>query len=270
MQIFVFIIHMGLKEMHTDENNNIARAAQMILDSRHAVVFTGAGASTESGIPDFRSPGGIWDKFDQKAFDYSSFIKEEESRILHWELFRSLGINALPNPAHYAIGELCKSGLLKAVITQNIDGLHQRGGAPANLVHELHGSMNNVTCLECQRRLTLNAVFELAKKSPIPECPECRGVLKPDVVFFGESLPENVLKRSIEESSLCDLFIVIGSTLTVYPAALLPEHALSIGARLVIINLSATPLDKKADLVICGKAGEILPQIATYIKSHPG
>jgi len=256
--------------MHTDENNKIVKAAQMILDSRHAVVFTGAGASTESGIPDFRSPGGIWDRFDQKAFDYSTFIQEEESRVLHWELFRSLGTSALPNPAHYAIGELCKSGFLKAVITQNIDGLHQRGGAPTNLVHELHGSMNNFTCLECRCKLVLDAVLELARASLVPECPECGGILKPDVVFFGESLPENALKQSVEESSLCDLFIVIGSTLAVYPAALLPEHALSKGAKLMIINLSGTPLDKNADLVIHDKAGKVMPRIATYLKNHPG
>ncbi|MDD5604533.1 MAG: NAD-dependent deacylase [Dehalococcoidales bacterium] len=255
--------------MNINNDRIFHKAAQMILDSRHAVVFTGAGVSTESGIPDFRSPGGIWDRFDQKAFDYSSFIQQEESRIMHWELFRSLITGVFPNPAHFAIGELCKQGYVKAVITQNIDGLHQLGGAPTDLVHELHGSMNTFTCLGCRHRFTLDIVLDMAQKSPVPVCPECNGIIKPDVVFFGESLPAKALEQAQKESSLCDLFFVIGSTLTVYPAALMPEYALSNGAKLVIINLSPTPLDEKADLAIYTKAGKVLPSIVEYISANP-
>ncbi len=249
------------------ESDKHLLAARMICSSRHAVIFTGAGASTESGIPDFRSPGGIWDRFDERAFDYSSFIKEENSRILHWELFRSLGKETFPNPAHYAIGELCALGHVKAVITQNIDGLHQRAGTPDALVHELHGSMANFTCLKCRHSFMLEAVLKMAEMSAVPDCPQCHGILKPDIVFFGESLPAKALRQAEEEAKRSDLFIVIGSTLTVYPAALLPELALSAGARLLIINLSPTPLDKMADLVICKKAGEVLPVITEYVKA---
>lgn len=257
--------------METGMNSQlIEKAADMIHSSLHAVVFTGAGVSTESGIPDFRSPGGIWDKFDQRAFDYSSFVSDEKSRILHWQLLRSLGNCACPNPAHYAIGELCKLGFAKAVITQNIDGLHQRGGVPEDLIYELHGSMNSFTCLECRHRIKLEKVLEIAQKDNVPECPECRGILKPDVVFFGEALPVKALEQAEKESSMCDLFIVVGSTLTVYPAALMPEIAVSGGAKLLIINLSPTPLDKAAELVINCKAGKILPEIVSRIKAYPG
>lgn len=249
-------------------NRQIEAAANLILGSQHLVVFTGAGISTESGIPDFRSPGGIWDQFDQKVFDLDSFLEDERSRALHWELFSSLGADASPNPAHFAVGELCKLDYAKAVITQNIDGLHQRGGVPAEIIHELHGTMSSFTCVGCGEKFTRQDVMQMTNQSSVPACPECSGILKPDVVFFGEPLPISALKQAERQSLASDVFLVIGSTLTVYPAAVMPEYALSRGARLIIINLSTTSLDGKASITIRAKAGQVLPEIVNSVKRN--
>lgn len=253
---------------HRVDENQFSLVAGLLLASRHAVVFTGAGMSTESGIPDFRSPGGIWDRFDQSAFDYSSFITSLQSRQTHWELFRSLSRKVAPNAAHFGLAELCRLGLVKAVITQNIDNLHQRAGIPDELIMELHGSMKNFTCLECLKKFPLEKIEVLMQSVPIPECPVCGGTLKPDIVFFGESLPRDALELAGAHARESDLFIVIGSTLTVYPAAYMPEYALSSGAGLVIINLSPTPLDSMADAVICARAGEVVPEIVKAVKGR--
>jgi len=245
--------------------HQIEDAAALILGSHHLVIFTGAGISTESGIPDFRSPGGIWDQFDQKAFDLASYLGDEESRAQHWKLFSSLGADASPNSAHFAVGELCKLGFAKAVITQNIDGLHQRGGVPEEIVHELHGTMNSFTCLGCRQKFTRNDTLQLAAQSRTPQCPKCGGIVKPDVIFFGEPLPVRALKQAEKESLASDVFLVVGSTLTVYPAALMPEYALSRRAKLIIINLSPTSLDGKAVAVIRAKAGQVLPEIVQAV-----
>lgn len=249
-------------------SHQIEASANLILGSRHLVLFTGAGISTESGIPDFRSPGGIWDRFDQKAFDLDSFLEDEGSRALHWELFSSLGADASPNPAHFAVGELCKLGYAKAVITQNIDGLHQRGGAPAEIIHELHGTMSSFTCMGCTHKFTRQDVMQMTNQSRVPNCPNCSGILKPDVIFFGEPLPIPALKQAEKQSLASDVFMVIGSTLTVYPAAMMPEYALSRGARLIIINLSPTPLDEKASVTIRARAGQVLPEIVNMVKRN--
>ncbi|MBN1369351.1 MAG: NAD-dependent deacylase [Dehalococcoidaceae bacterium] len=249
-----------------EAENRLSLIAELILASRHAVIFTGAGVSTESGIPDFRSPGGIWDRFDQSAFNYSSFLSSRLSRQAHWELFRTLSHHIEPNPAHFGVAELCRLGFVKAVITQNIDNLHQRAGVPDDLILELHGSMKNFTCLNCLAKYPLDNVEALMRSAEVPECPHCHGILKPDVVFFGESLPRDALERAASHSRSSDLFIVIGSTLAVYPAAYMPEYALSSGAGLVIINLTATPMDNMARVVMHSKAGEVIPEIVREVK----
>jgi len=256
--------------MREGTDNRLSLIADLILASRHAVVFTGAGVSTESGIPDFRSPGGIWDRFDQSAFDYSSFLNSKLSRQAHWELFRTLSHHVEPNPAHFGIAELCRLGFVKAVITQNIDNLHQRAGVPDDSMLELHGSMKNFTCLNCLTKYPLDSIEALMRSAEVPECPDCHGILKPDIVFFGESLPRDALKRAVSHSRSSDLFIVIGSTLAVYPTAYMPEYALSSGAGLVIINLTATPLDNMARAVMHAKAGEAIPEIVREVKRRSG
>ncbi len=244
------------------------KVADLIINAKRIIVFTGAGVSTESGIPDFRSPGGIWDRFDPDDFTYRKFIKDPEARKKHWQMLQQseLTTKAKPNPAHYAIAELHRLGKLDGVITQNVDNLHQKAGVPADKVLELHGNMQWAVCLSCGKRYA----FELIKArldagEEVPDCEACHGILKPSVVFFGESLPAKVLEEAASRSYNCDLFIVIGSTLVVYPAAYMPVYAIEAGAKLVIINLSPTPMDKQATILIRAKAGEVMSKIIKWV-----
>ena len=247
------------------------RVADLIINARKTVVFTGAGISTESGIPDFRSPGGIWDRFDPDDFTYQKFIGDPQSRRKHWHMLREGGLTmeAKPNLAHYAIAELDRLGKLDCVITQNIDNLHQKGGVPADKVFELHGNMQWAVCLSCGQRYPLEHIkARLDEGEETPDCGACSGILKPDVVLFGESLSQEVLSEATHHSSNCDLFIVVGSTLIVYPAAYMPIYAVNSGAKLVIVNLSSTPMDGQATVVIRAKAGEILPGILQQVRER--
>ena len=254
-------------------NNLIDRVADLIINARRVVVFTGAGISTESGIPDFRSPGGIWDRFDPDDFTYQKFVTDPESRRKQWQMLREGGLTteAKPNPSHYAIAELDRLGKLDCVITQNVDNLHQKGGVPDNKVFELHGNMQWAICLSCGQRYPFEQIrVRLSNGEEIPDCEVCHGILKPDAVFFGEALPEKVLTEATRRSSNCNLFIVIGSTLVVYPAAYMPTYAVSSGAKLVILNLSSTPMDQEATVVIRAKAGETMPKILQRVKEGTG
>ena len=255
------------------ENQNLDaltdRVADLIINAKRIVVFTGAGVSTESGIPDFRSPGGIWDRFDPDDFTYQKFISDPKSRRKQWQLLQegSLTTEAKPNLAHYAIAELDRLAKLDCVITQNIDNLHQKAGVPDNKVFELHGNMQWIVCLSCGRRYPSDQIkARLDKGEEIPDCEACHGMLKPDVVLFGEPLPVKVLDEATSRSCSSDLFIVVGSTLVVYPAAYMPIYATNSGAKLVIINLSPTPMDEKATVLIRAKAGEITPRIIKRVK----
>ncbi len=254
----------------TEDLNILAeRVADLIINARRVVVFTGAGVSTESGIPDFRSPGGIWERFDPDDFTYQKFVSDPEARKKHWQMLREGGLTteAKPNPAHYAIAELDRLGRLDCVITQNIDSLHQKAGVPDDRVFELHGNMQWAVCLRCGRRYPFEQIrVRLDKGEEIPDCEACHGVLKPAVVFFGESLPEKVLQEATLCSSNCDLFIAIGSTLVVYPAAYMPLYAVDAGAKLVIINLSSTPMDKQAAVLIRAKAGETMSMVLQRVR----
>jgi len=240
------------------------KVADLIINAKRVVVFTGAGISTESGIPDFRSPGGIWDRFDPDDFTYQKFVSDPDSRRKQWQLLWGghLTEKANPNPAHYAIAELDKLGRLDCVITQNIDNLHQKAGVPDDKVFELHGNMQWVTCLSCGQRYPFAQIkARLDEGAEIPDCEICHGILKPDIVLFGEALPEKVLEEATFRSYHCDLFIVIGSTLIVYPAAYMPIYATNAGAKLVIINLSPTPMDQQATVLIRAKAGETMSKV---------
>jgi len=245
------------------------RVAGLILKSQRAVVFTGAGISTESGIPDFRSPGGIWERFDPDDFTYAKFISSPECRRKQWQMLGEglMTDSAAPNLAHHAIAELDRLGKLDCVITQNVDNLHQKAGVPDDKVLELHGSMQWVGCLSCRRRYPFSEIKpRLDEGVEIPDCGACHGILKPDVVMFGEQLPTRVLDEASHRAYGCDLFIVIGSTLVVYPAAYMPIYATEASARLVIINLSATPMDHQAAVLIRAKAGEAMSKVVERVK----
>jgi len=243
--------------------------AQLIIQSIKVVVFTGAGISTESGIPDFRSPGGVWSRYDPEDFTIQKFLSGPAARRTIWKMSIEGGLlaEAKPNLAHYAIAELYRLGKLDCVITQNIDNLHQKAGVPGDRVLELHGNMQWVVCLSCHRRFPMPEVLQRINEGvEVPDCPDCHGILKPDAVFFGEALPQETLREAIRRAQNCDLFIVIGSTLVVYPAAYIPTYATQAGARLAIVNLTPTPFDHLAELVIQGKAGEIMSEVIERIR----
>jgi NAD-dependent deacetylase len=247
----------------------IERLAQLIVESKKVIVFTGAGVSTESGIPDFRGPGGIWSRYDPEDFTIQKFLSSPAARKTIWKMSVESGLltEAEPNPAHYAIAELYQLSKLDCVITQNIDNLHQKAGVPADKVFELHGNMRWVVCLSCRRRFPMPEVLQKIKEGiEVPDCPDCQGILKPGAVFFGEALPQETLREATRRSQNCDLFIVIGSTLVIYPAAYMPTYAREAGARLAIVNLTPTTLDHYATVVIQGEAGEIMPKVMERVR----
>jgi len=232
------------------------------------VVFTGAGISTESGIPDYRSQGGIWDKFRPVYFD--EFMSSKESRVEYWRRWGELYLDIArsePNPAHMALAGLHDMGLLQALITQNVDGLHQASGLPDELITELHGNTCRIRCLSCGEISPLDEVRQrLAAGDSAPEC-KCGGYLKPDTISFGQSMPQAEVEKAAYLSQNCDFFLVVGSTLLVQPAAHMPFYAKNNGAFLAIINLSATPCDDTCDVLIREKAGIVLQKILAKIES---
>ena len=247
----------------------VDRVADLIINAKRVVIFTGAGISTESGIPDFRSPGGVWSKYDPEDFTYQKFLSAPEARKKLWHMLREGGLTAEaePNPAHHAIAELDRLGRLDCVITQNVDNLHQKAGVPSAKVFELHGNMQRAICLNCGQEYSFTQVKARADAGEeIPDCEGCHGTLKPDFVFFGEMLPADVLQEATSRSYSCDLFIVIGSTLLVSPASYMPIYATKAGAKLVIINLSSTPMDQQATVLIRGKAGEVMSQVIQRVR----
>jgi NAD-dependent SIR2 family protein deacetylase len=219
----------------------IERLVDMMRESNHMVVFTGAGISTESGLPDFRGPNGLWTKM-EKGFPTDK---------VNWEV-------ADPNPSHYALVELQNIGKLGFLVTQNIDNLHLKAGIKPELIAELHGNVTRVKCSECEREY--NRV-----ESP-EKCSSCGGKLRPSVVDFGEALPRKALQAAYHHSRLADLFLVLGSSLVVAPASYMPEIALESGAKLCIVNREPTPLDSNAHLRFFEKIGEVLPGAVEELK----
>jgi NAD-dependent deacetylase len=242
------------------EDQDVARLVGLIARARRAVVFTGAGISTESGIPDFRSPGGIWTRM--APIDFADFLASEEARRETWrrrfameETFRA----AAPNRGHRAVADLVRRGKAAAVITQNIDGLHQASGIPADRVIELHGNTTYAHCLDCARRYELDALRQMFERDETPPfCGSCGGFVKTATVSFGQAMPPAAMRRAETEAIAADLFIVAGSLLVVYPAAAFPELAKHHGAVLVIVNREPTGLDGVADLVLHRSIGETL------------
>jgi NAD-dependent deacetylase len=243
----------------------IQKAAKDIVDSRKTIALTGAGISVESGIPDFRSAGGLWSRYDPEEYAHISAFQANPEKV--WQMLQemmALVLGAEPNPAHIALAELEAMGVLSSVITQNVDGLHQRGGSRA--VIEFHGSNRWLVCLACgDRREATSFSFEVIP----PRCPHCSAILKPDVVFFGEPIPWEAQTRSFEEARQCDVVLVIGTSAVVYPAAGIPTTAKQNGATVIEINTEPTPLtDFAADYLIQGPAGQILPEIVQEVKRH--
>ena len=248
----------------------IQKVADLIAKAKKVVVFTGAGISTESGIPDFRGPGGLWTKYDPEDFTIDRFLGSYATRRKVWQGLREGGLmdDAHPNATHLAIVELEKMGKLLSIVTQNIDNLHQKAGSNPDLVRELHGNMQMLICLDCRQRYPIGILKERYSRSDdVPICEYCRGILKPDVVFFGEALPQKTLSLAMQEAEDCDLMLVIGSSLVVYPAAYVPAHAKQAGASLVIINRGDTEQDSIADIRIDAAAGETMTKILTRLKA---
>jgi len=252
-------------------DKKIERIANKIVTSKKVIVFTGAGISTESGISDYRSKGGIWDRYRPVYFD--EFMTSREHRIKYWQEkmdFNRALDKAGPNKGHLAIAKLNEMGFLHTLITQNIDGLHQLSGIPDEKVIELHGNTRRIRCMTCSATIPLELAWKMIDEGdPAPEC-QCGGFLKPDTVSFGQSMPEESTKRAVELSSSCDFFMVVGSTLVVQPASLMPQYAQKGGAFLVIVNLSDTPCDSSCDILIREEAGKTLERIAGEVeKSAP-
>jgi NAD-dependent protein deacetylase/lipoamidase len=231
--------------------------AQLVRERQPCVVLTGAGVSTESGIPDFRSASGIWAQYDPMEYATIDAFRRDPEKV--WDFYsRRLGVlaEAKPNPAHEALAELERRGLVEAVITQNVDRLHERAGSQ-NVV-EVHGSLRTSSCLDCGHSEPFDRVVELL---PVPRCERCDAVLKPDVVMFGELLPEEAIDRAFELARGAGLFLVVGSSLEVYPVASLPDEALAAGATLAIVNRGQTAYDRVADLKIDASAAETLASV---------
>jgi NAD-dependent deacetylase len=241
----------------------VEQAITCLKQAHHAVALTGAGISTPSGIPDFRSPAsGLWDEVDPMEVASIYGFTHNPKAFFDWIYpLAHLIQQAEPNPAHHALTHLEKHGPLQAVITQNIDLLHSRAGSQT--VYEVHGHLREATCQSCQHKLATSSIFPqfLATKE-MPPCPQCNGILKPDVILFGELLPMRIMRAAQAETQQCDLMLVAGSSLAVAPAGDLPLQAKMNGARLIIVNYEETHVDNMADVVIHADVADILPRLA--------
>jgi NAD-dependent protein deacetylase/lipoamidase len=240
----------------------IERAAQVIRTARKTVALTGAGISAESGIPTFRDPGGLWDRYDPEEYATIEAFRRDPGKV--WRMMKDFTElkTARPNPGHFGLAQLEQFGLLRCIITQNVDNLHQAAGSRD--VIEFHGNMRQVVCMSCRKVLPLDAI----SLETLPPYCGCGGVFKPAGVFFGEPIPSQALYRSQEEAQSCDLILVIGTSAVVYPAADIPRVAKEAGAQVIEINPERTDLtDRLADFIIQEKAGIAIPQIIAAIKA---
>lgn len=246
-----------------DYKERLRRAAAIVETAREIAAFTGAGISTDSGIADFRSPGGVWERY--RIVTFQEFTSSRDARMEYWkmkrELFRELAL-ARPNRAHTAIAELQTTGRLRCVITQNIDGLHQAGGSPPESVIELHGTNLKALCLGCGRGWPFEEIQQRLEAGDLdPRCDACGGLIKPATVSFGQPMPEAEMRRAFECASQCDLMLMIGSSLQVEPAASIPGAARSAGAKLIFINRTPTPWDHIADEIFRESASEVMGRL---------
>jgi NAD-dependent deacetylase len=243
--------------------SEIDRLRELIDGAQRIVAFTGAGISTESGIPDFRSPGGIWTKYQPIYFD--DFMSSEEMRRESWRRKFATDetmLKAEPNAGHRALAKLVEQGKMTAIITQNVDGLHQRSGVPASKIIELHGNATYASCLDCAQRYELEAIKKaFVADGTLPVCEKCDGIVKTATISFGQAMPEIQMARAQDETMRCDLFMVLGSSLVVYPAAGFPRIAKRRGAGLIILNRDPTDQDDDADLVLHDEIGPTMSRV---------
>lgn len=253
--------------MDISYHEKISKTCELIKKSKYTVAFTGAGISTESGIPDFRSPGGLWQRF--RMVTFQEFILDRQARQDFWRMKKELLgelLHAKPNNAHIALAKLEKMGFLKHVITQNIDGLHQLAGNKS--VIELHGNQRGSVCLDCDKLYPIDDVMKMLKEQELDlRCEVCGGIIKPTVVFFGEPLPEKELIMAQQIANKCELMLVIGTSLQVEPAASIPRIAHQHKAKLIFINKAQTDWDWIADVIFYGSAGTVLQDILETIKN---
>lgn len=253
---------------HTSKNilEGVTRAANLIRSANHAIILTGAGSSTPSGIPDFRSPeSGLWMRYSPMEVASLTSFRYQPKKFFEW--LRPLAIQlyqAAPNPSHTACARLETRGHLKSIITQNIDGLHQKAGS--KMVIEVHGGLHSLTCIGCFQQYQAGGfITPYLEEGKIPQCPNCQNILKPDIVLFGEQLPIHSWLLAKAEVNQCDLMIIAGSSLTVTPVAELPIMALNNNAKLILINITPTYIDDHAEVVLYGDVAEIVPAIAEEV-----
>ncbi len=248
---------------------DIRRAADLIRSAKNTIALTGAGISTPSGIPDFRSAGsGLWERYDPMEVASILAFRYNPERFYEWmRPMADLMLKAEPNPAHVALAQLEETGHLNGLITQNIDGLHQRAGSKQ--VVEIHGHFRQATCISCYRSYpTEHMLIDFAESGRIPRCEECQGILKPDAVLFGEQLPADAVRTAKQWIRNCDLFLALGSSLEVVPVAYFPMEALNSGADLLIFNNTPTYVDERASVVFRQDVAESLPQLVTEVLSE--
>jgi NAD-dependent deacetylase len=247
--------------------SGLDQVAAWMRDAERLLIFTGAGISTESGIPDFRGPNGVWKTRDPLRYTIQNYLADPEVRRESWQLRLSSPVDrAEPNDGHRALVELERLGTVSAVVTQNIDGLHQAAGS-SNVI-ELHGTTREASCLSCGMRLPMAVVLDRVREGDEdPECERCGGLLKAATISFGQALVESDVDRAMAYATACDVCLAVGSTLSVWPAAGVPLHAARTGARLVIVNDGETDLDIAASAVIHGRAGVVLPALVAAVRS---
>ncbi|MEA2567076.1 MAG: NAD-dependent deacetylase [Actinomycetota bacterium] len=255
--------------MSRNDQPDLATIAGWIRDSRYVMALTGAGISTESGIPDFRGPDGVWTR-DPKAERLShidAYLADPSVRIESWQRrMAHPAWTASPNSGHIALADLERRGRLQSLVTQNIDGLHALAGTSPDILVEIHGTMRDVACLSCGERGPAQATFRRVRAGEEdPPCLSCGGILKSATISFGQALVPEDLERAQLAAATCDVFLAIGSTLKVYPVAYLPQIAVESGARLVILNAQATPFDPYADAVLRQPIGEALPRLVGMV-----
>ncbi len=244
--------------MAVSVDDRLAAARALIGGSRRILAFTGAGVSTPSGIPDFRSPGGVWSRV--QPVTIQEFLSSDEGRRRYWAMRRLMWpdfVRARPNVVHEALARLEADGRLLAVVTQNIDGLHQMGGC--RKVVELHGTNRRVECMSCHCESDMAGVQAALEEDEVPRCASCGGWLKAATISFGQALKPEVLREAFALAASCDLLLALGSSLVVYPAAALPEAATGAGAKLILVNRDETPLDHLAQVRIHGPLEEVVP-----------
>jgi len=242
-------------------------AANVLAGKQRILVYTGAGISTESGIPDFRGPDGVWTKIDPAEFTFQRYLASAETRRKSWDRRGKSGVlDAVPNSAHDAVVDLWRSGRMVGCVTQNIDGLHRKAGLPDDALVEVHGNARDTVCLGCDARLpTTEVASRVAGGEEDPACTDCGGILKVDVVFFGEPMPEMAMRIGHQWAGRADAVLAVGSTMGVFPAAYIPLGVVESGRPMVLLNRGDTEMDDLATVKLEGAAGEILPELVTRI-----